>query len=499
MADFTWRKMRQTEGELTHILLEFAAHRFGSDSVNEAWDEYTFWVDAPMDPESEPELDASFLPWFLYCWTPGGVLGSAQRGEREQPPEEETRRLPGKESDSPPGKKSGHFPEMPVAMSFIEEHPERVEPFQRRFIEEICSQPYSFFMVTGAEAGSHLFLKDLLRQLDICVLERTSSQTLVKGQILYTRVLTMDGVSIMAGCAPVPIPAAFFNDLLDFRESLSEKLAGVDWQKFGLGQEEVDSITRELLSELFLDREPQLREMYFNLRDELFNSSFPQLRNTDGDEMQPVNLHYTLGCSAREAFGALKSLSLGEGDEDLLMDAVFDSRGELEAVRFPWLKKGNRRHETWDNTILGMLDIKGDKLVIEVNSRERAETIKRKITRRLGRRANLTNTVFESLEAMLSEASSLRPEAEQTNEELMAMPEVQEQMREMTERHWATWPDIPVPALEGQTPREAAGTPLGRERLEALLLDFEGKSQGLPPGQIGPDVAALRRELGLGD
>ncbi|MCL5882596.1 MAG: SEC-C metal-binding domain-containing protein [Actinobacteria bacterium] len=471
LADYTWRKLRQVEGELTHVLMEFAERRYGRHSIKDAWDEYTFWQDVPVDPESEPELDSSFVPWFLFRWEPDNA--DREEGER--------------------------YPDGPAALLFLKEHPEQAEPFQRRFIEAICSEPYSFFMVTGVEPGRHLMLKDLLLGRVLCVLERTSSQTLAKGQILFTRVVTLDGVSIMVGCAPVPIPAHFFNNLLDFRETVRARLAEIDLEKHGITGERFESLMDKMLAEAMLDRDLELREMYYMFRDKIIDSSFPQLRNTDGEEMQPVELHYLLTSSPRESFDALKSLALGECDDDLLMDAGFDEVGELTAVRFPWLRKGNRTHESWDNTILGMLDIKGEKLVIEVNSSERAESVRRKITRRLGRRATLKNTVYLSPEAILAEAASKPHKPEPAGEEdLMAMPEVQAKMREMTAHHWATWPDIPLPALAGQTPREAAKTPLGRERLEALLLDFEGRAAS-SADPFGPDLPALRRELGLGD
>jgi hypothetical protein len=66
----------------------------------------------------------------------------------------------------------------------------------------------------------------------------------------------------------------------------------------------------------------------------------------------------------------------------------------------------------------------------------------------------------------------------------------------MAERHWAAWFDHPVPALGGVTPREAARTPLGRERLEALFGEFAARNRHAPPEQR-VDLAQLRRELGL--
>lgn len=62
---------------------------------------------------------------------------------------------------------------------------------------------------------------------------------------------------------------------------------------------------------------------------------------------------------------------------------------------------------------------------------------------------------------------------------------------------YRTWPDRPLPALEGKTPRVAARTKRGRKRVEALLdaLDYlhAARSAGVPI----VDVAWLRRELGL--
>jgi hypothetical protein len=73
--------------------------------------------------------------------------------------------------------------------------------------------------------------------------------------------------------------------------------------------------------------------------------------------------------------------------------------------------------------------------------------------------------------------------------------DIQEMLNEMGEKHWQAWLDMSVPALKDQTPREAAKTETGRERLEALLWDFEEKGKALQ--SFTPDLKALRQELGL--
>ena len=57
--------------------------------------------------------------------------------------------------------------------------------------------------------------------------------------------------------------------------------------------------------------------------------------------------------------------------------------------------------------------------------------------------------------------------------------------------------DEKVPALRFETPREAVRSPEGRERLEALLAQFEWQGRRAPEPELAPDVAALRARLGL--
>jgi len=103
---------------------------------------------------------------------------------------------------------------------------------------------------------------------------------------------------------------------------------------------------------------------------------------------------------------------------------------------------------------------------------------------------------LEYAEKMLEEMQNnpLIPGREE-GENLMALPEVQAQVMKMASEHWKAWLDTPLPALKEQTPREATKTRSGRERLEALLLQFESR-QG-EPQPFDPDLDALRLSLGL--
>lgn len=74
-------------------------------------------------------------------------------------------------------------------------------------------------------------------------------------------------------------------------------------------------------------------------------------------------------------------------------------------------------------------------------------------------------------------------------------PEIADEiMRSFKERHYAEWPDIPLPALEGKTPREAARSARGRKKLAALIGDME-KNELRQPAETRYDFTKLRRVL----
>jgi hypothetical protein len=70
-------------------------------------------------------------------------------------------------------------------------------------------------------------------------------------------------------------------------------------------------------------------------------------------------------------------------------------------------------------------------------------------------------------------------------------------LEETARQHWVTWVDLPVPALNNMTPREAAKTEEGRELLESLLLDCEHHNDGPNENLMRPDIPELRRKLGM--
>lgn len=82
-------------------------------------------------------------------------------------------------------------------------------------------------------------------------------------------------------------------------------------------------------------------------------------------------------------------------------------------------------------------------------------------------------------------------------------PKISEQVQmeivqKYLEEHYSTWPDIPLPALKGSTPRQAAASKQLRPLLEDLLKDFINRSEReRRQGHPGYDFSKLARELGF--
>jgi hypothetical protein len=144
---------------------------------------------------------------------------------------------------------------------------------------------------------------------------------------------------------------------------------------------------------------------------------------------------FDLNAPPQAAFDALKHLALDEPDEDLLTDATRDSEHKLKGVRFNWKKRGNKKHAGWDNTVLGWIEIDGTRLIAEVNSKARADAIRKKIETALGAGIRYRASEIQSPERMLADlraAGTARGgAASEESERLAELPEVREKISEM--------------------------------------------------------------------
>ena len=455
LVEARWLAWRQAEGAVVPAVADFALGEWGA-ALFEAATEIFFVNSAPpADKESAGAWEQLFTPWFVFDFVP------------------EPRRRGRGEIGAP-------WPTTLLALEYARLHANELSPHEHRFLRAACEAPLSFAAVTAVDPGRSIDLKDILTGEAHHVVERGASSSLEAGHIILTRVVADGDMAIMVGLGPYPLSPHDHNRVIDFRERFLTLLGPVD---------------RTTLK----SRATEVVLFYRQLVEQALNPAPPQLRNTDGDRFEPTTLEFELNCGVREAFDRIAMLSVVRSPEEILEDATRSDAGELVEVEIDWGKKGNRQHRDWDNTTLGQVTLTPGAIRVSVNSAKRAKKIRGLIEKRLGQDVLYLRQTIESVDALLDPSRRRDPDApdQSAADPFAATPEGRAYISELNRRHWEGWLDGKIPALGNITPRQAAKTPLGRERLEALLCEYAWRRDASPANQITVDVEWIRRQLRL--
>jgi len=391
------------------------------------------------------------MPYFLFLWDPERISRWRRPGE-----------------------------EGLVASSFRLAQKGQLTEMDSHLLAQAATQPLSFYEVVRCTPGRRMTLRDILIGGETEVVEHTATLSVEEGEIVYGQLWQVAGLDVLGCSAPFRIPSRKLADVLVLRKKLRKKIA---------------KSRRELGAADLIRYEDDVREAYLNIRDALHTP--PRLVNTDGDPLLFHTLTFRIG-SPGVAFEALAPLARGYSKEDVLASAELDQDGAVRSVQFDWIKKGNRKNKSWDNTILGTMKISGQSLIVEVNSKERAERIHQEIEKRLGILAVHQSTKAQIPEEMLKNAPKQATHKVDETEEILRDPEARKQWQEMLQRNVEGWIHTKIPILGGKTPLQAVLDPDDKEIVEALLREWElGGDKRAFPGNIRPDIGAVRRLLNL--
>jgi hypothetical protein len=445
-------RVRRAEGRVVDALFAFALKRFGKQFFEHAW--LDFWAyDAPDAGELSdiPEFETMFVPWFVTAFV------RDPHGENVQP----------------------DWPDEPVGLHWLRTERPLVETLEREWLTAACASPMSVFTVEHVEPGTSLDIRDVFTGRHFHVLEQTASRTIRQTDLLFVRVVTAGGVSLMFGMAPLAVPAHHHLAILDWRDRVVRRRTP----------------TRSDLVEF----DVEIRDLYLSLADAIRHPVLPELRNTDGDPIELTTLVYDLAAPVPDAFERVRPLAV-LGDDEHVSDMETDESGAMKSVVVSWVKAGNRKHKAWDNTILGTVRLEAGRLTAEVNSARRADRLERELKRRLGKtavlRARSVDNVTKRLEDRAQKGERSERRGRPLDQDPERPPEFDVLEDRLYEQHLESWIDTRVPVLGHRTPRQAVRTARGRERVEALLAGFEGSQADALPSRRDA-LSALRRTLGL--
>jgi hypothetical protein len=449
-----WARQHEESARLTREITRFAARKFG-EQIYKAWQDFNM-SDVPKPLEECSDERQIFMPYYLFQWDP----------------------------DRPSRRGTARGQGGVVVRWYMLEKSKQLTAMERMFIEQATTQPLSFYEVVWNDPGERLAVRDVLVGGETEVIERSGSRTLRPGDLLFAQIWHQPELAVFGSSAPVCVPPDKKVEVIELRKKLKKRIAKQN---------------RDLTAHDLLRYADLIRATYLDIRDRLFAP--PQFCNTDGDPLLFHTLTFRIE-SAEAAFEALAPLAVGRPREELLDGAELSEDGKPRKVDFDWIKGGNRKFKTWDNTILGHLKISGKRLIAEVNSENRAKRLRKEIAKRLGSLAAHESTLAQTLEQMRKNTSQREAaEAESGDAEAESMlldPEVRKQLQARLQKQVEGWVHEKIPALGGRTPIEAVGDPDGKEAVEALLLQWERHDEkDVSPNQIRPDIGAIRRLLNL--
>jgi len=233
-------------------------------------------------------------------------------------------------------------------------------------------------------------VRDVLIGGETEVIEHSGSQNLRPGDLLFAQLWHQPELTVFGSTAPICIPPNRKIEIIELRKKLKRKITKQE---------------RDLTSQDLLRYADLVRSTYLDIRDALNRP--PRLCNTDGDSLLFHTMTFRIQ-SAESAFEALATLAIGRSTEELLDDAEIDGDGKLRSIDFDWLREGNRKFKSWENTILGHMSISERHLVAEVNSEKRAKQLRKEIEKRLGSQAVHENTLAQTLGRVAAECATSR-------------------------------------------------------------------------------------------
>jgi len=353
-----------------------------------------------------------------------------------------------------------------IAETYLELHGWRCTPAERSWIESQSAAWLSVWEVIEVEQGRSVTLCDLLSGEKRQVPERTASSTLGVRDAVLARIVDYEGNSILSGLHPHPLPPIEAADLVRRargrlrrkRDVPPERLRDPDFGGYLIRRWE---------------------EAVFELMEA---AEFPpELHNTDGDLMILTTDHFK---TERGKRSRVKN-RLSELDDVEVPDSE-DPSGDLL-----FLRSGGPTGVAEENTILGRAVFSGSGLRLETNSIERADALRKRVEQACGDLIGHQARTHADLSQSLGEHGGPGSLPNQPG------PEMRQIAREWKRRHYEKWIDMPIPALDDLTPREAARTAAGRRKLDVLLKDMENHEQRLPE-EDRYDFGELRRSLKLG-
>ncbi len=372
--------------------------------------------------------------------------------------------------------------ELNIIDDFLKRRGWREKAPAKRYLSALRDSVCSLYEVVDVEPGHSITVRDVVVGGDaVEVSEVSGSQSVHKWDHLAARRITVNNKACFTG-ALLPFSREAADIFLDEIDRATKKL-GKSLRKVAKENDEPMEATDEDLKKFILETSSYLiSQIWLGTTLERMMAPLPDLRNTDGQEILFSEVSFPIHGNASELVPLIDGIEgfVREDPDEDFWTWVEGAARPTQATGGESLMYMSR--DLSGNTILGKLEITDDRLVLATNSRERAEQGRDILIDHLGDRVGQPLTAFQTPEQKQNDPDR------QPVEQAELPPDVAGQvLQEFFDEHYRKTLDQAVPALGGKTPRQAAKSKKGREKVVAWLKLLENtearraRSQGGQP------------------
>ena len=380
----------------------------------------------------------------------------------------------------------------------------------RRYMAALRASAMSLYEVSDIIAGQSFLARDLVRGGEpMRISERTATKSLATWDRIGARVVEVNGKLIIAG------------GVLPFTHDASEEVIRVLAAARKRMRRELKKFAKELDAPAVTDLDagavdaivlagaaPLITNVWLDdVLSGVRNRNLPTIVNSNGDEIVFCTARYPLTASASSdaVRSRLRDISVLREASETVWNWV-ESRTtppdqrDARTTPKPVVRAGQAYQVTLEDgaTVLGTVELADEAIVFTTNSSARAERGQVLLTSALGELVRAPLTKMETVEQVMA---SRAPHAMNPPNEIPQ--DVQTELVRVTlDRHYRETLDHPVAMLGDITPRAAAKTKKGREKLVAWLKFLEnqtGRGRDTTDPMKSYDFTWMWTELGVAE
>jgi hypothetical protein len=386
----------------------------------------------------------------------------------------------------------------PDARNFVDEYLRRrgwnESAPTKTYMRGLRNSIMSLYEASAIIPGQSFLARDLVCGGDpVLISERTATRTLKEWDRIAARIVIQGQKRILTG--------GLLAFTFEGSEQLMAKLQEAAVQSLRSGQSAPFVKKRLITDDTLREMTPLVTSTWLlDVLPKALGLSRPTLDNSDGDEVVFHEVRFPLASkTAPQELGEHLTAIASLRREN---EAFWNWLDEPAAARSPKPSEDAENVLCWNvtmedgTTVLGTIEIRERSLIVNVNSTARAERAIDMLRATLGGLVTAPLTQIQTVEQIMArQQTRLRSTSE-------VPPEIQTKLVHATlDKQYGALLEQPVPMLGNLTPRAAARTKSGREKLVVWLKHLENRSR--QPEATDPmatyDFAWLWRELKVED